>query len=95
MVVAPGAVMGLWPWRLTAPHCRVIGGWRAAPGVCDLLFARAPRRSAWRVIVPHQARPVGLIPLAVARQARVRPGRHGHLLHRRANPARRHGPPPA
>jgi hypothetical protein len=45
----------------------VIGGWLAAPGVSEVLFAFEPRWSAWRIIVQHQAIAVGLILIAVAR----------------------------
>ena len=45
----------------------MIGGWLAAPGVCDLLLAFEPRWSAWRILLQHQALAVGLILLAVVR----------------------------
>ncbi|HUS16365.1 MAG TPA: hypothetical protein VM536_15310 [Chloroflexia bacterium] len=67
MVAFPSVVMPLWPWPLTEPSCRVIGGWIAAPGVCDVLFAFERRWSAWRIIVQHQAIAVALILLAVVR----------------------------
>jgi hypothetical protein len=67
MVLIPDAVLGVWPWQLTPATCRVIGGWLAAPGVAEVLFAFEPRWSAWRIIVQHQAIAVGLILIAVAR----------------------------
>lgn len=45
----------------------MIGGWLAAPGVCDLLLAFEPRWSAWRILLQHQALAVGLILLGVVR----------------------------
>ena len=67
MVIRPEAILAGWPWALTPATCRAIGGWLAAPAVCDLLFAFEPRWSAWRIIVQHQALAVGLILLAVVR----------------------------
>jgi hypothetical protein len=67
MVLLPDVVIPIWPWQLTAPTCRAVGGWLSAPGVCNLLFAFEPRWSAWRIIVQHQALAVGLILLAVVR----------------------------
>ena len=67
LILFPDVVRADWPWPLTQPSARVIGGWLAAPGVCDLLLAFEPRWSAWRILLQHQALAVGLILLAVVR----------------------------
>jgi hypothetical protein len=67
LILFPDLVRESWPWLLTQPSPRVIGGWLAASGVCDLLLALEPRWSAGRILLQHQALAVGLIQLGVVR----------------------------
>jgi hypothetical protein len=67
LVLFPDLIRGSWPWELAQPSARVIGGWLAAPAVCEILLAFEPRWSAWRIPLQHQAIAIGLILLAVGR----------------------------
>jgi hypothetical protein len=63
-IVAPSAIISIWPWQLTPLTTRVIGGWFTVPAVIALAIAIDTRWSAARY--PVQSLIIGLFLLVVA-----------------------------
>jgi hypothetical protein len=67
MFLLPNYVIDLWPWMLTPPAARAIGGWFALHGSIGLALARESRWSGMRIMLHTQMIALGLILVAVAR----------------------------
>jgi hypothetical protein len=67
MFLLPTRVIDLWPWMLTPPAARAIGGWFALHGAVGLALARESRWSGMRIMLHTQMIALGLILVAVAR----------------------------
>jgi hypothetical protein len=49
MFIAPQSVIPIWPWTLTPPTARVLGGWFGLLGVGGLYASQDSRWSAWHM----------------------------------------------
>jgi hypothetical protein len=67
MFLLPTRIIDLWPWMLTPPAARAIGGWFALHGAVGLALARESRWSGMRIMLHTQMIALGLILVAVAR----------------------------
>jgi hypothetical protein len=67
MFVLPSRVIDLWPWMLTPPTARTVGGWFALHGAIGLALAWEPRWSGMRIVLHTQMIALTLILVAVAR----------------------------
>jgi hypothetical protein len=65
LLVSPGVVIALWPWKLTPLTGRVMAAMFALPDVVGLGLAMDSRRSAARVILQSQCYSIVLILVAV------------------------------
>jgi hypothetical protein len=63
-IVAPSAIIPIWPWQLTPLTARVIGGWLSVPGLIALAIAIDGQWSSARYLV--QCLILGLVLLLVA-----------------------------
>jgi hypothetical protein len=67
MFLLPLRVIDLWPWMLTPPSARAIGGWFALHGVVGLALAGESRWSGMRIMLHTQMIALALILVAVVR----------------------------
>jgi hypothetical protein len=67
MLLLPSRVIDLWPWMLTVPSARAIGGWFALHGAVGLALAGETRWSGMRIMLQTQMIALALILVAVAR----------------------------
>jgi hypothetical protein len=67
MFLLPMRVIALWPWMLTPPIARAIGGWFALHGAVGIALAGESRWSGMRIMLHTQMIALALILVAVAR----------------------------
>jgi hypothetical protein len=67
MFLLPMRIIDLWPWMLTPPTARAIGGWFALHGGVGLALAGESRWSGMRIMLHTQMIALALILVAVAR----------------------------
>jgi hypothetical protein len=67
MFLLPLWVIDLWPWMLTPPSARAIGGWFALHGAVGLALAGESRWSGMRIMLHTQMIALALILVAVIR----------------------------
>jgi hypothetical protein len=67
MFLLPASVVDLWPWMLTVPAARAIGGWFALHGAVGLALAGESRWSGMRIMLQTQMIALALILVAVVR----------------------------
>ena len=67
MFLLPARVIDPWPWMLTVPAARAIGGWFALHGAVGLALASESRWSGMRIMLQTQMIALALILVAVVR----------------------------
>jgi hypothetical protein len=67
LFVAPGTMIGAWPWAVSPLTARVLAGWFALFGVVNGVAALDPRWSAARLAVQSQLLGFALVLVGVAR----------------------------
>jgi hypothetical protein len=67
MFLLPAHVVDLWPWMLTVPGARAIGGWFALHGAVGLALAGESRWSGMRIMLQTQMIALALMLVAVVR----------------------------
>jgi hypothetical protein len=67
LFVAPGAMIGAWPWAVSPLTARILAGWFALFGVVNGVVALDPRWSAARLAAQSQLLGFGLVLVGVVR----------------------------
>ena len=67
MFAVPEAMIGAWPWAVSAFTARILAGWFGLLGVVNAAVALDPRWSAVRILVHSQLLGFGLVLVGVVR----------------------------
>jgi hypothetical protein len=67
LLLAPAAMIDVWPWMLTPLTAQTLGGWFALPGITAVMMGVDGRPSAIRITLQSQVIGLALILVAVAR----------------------------